>query len=226
MQDKDKNSPLRKEDLERLTSSPLRYQHPVYKHFFYTQGVQHVAQNGMAYELIDAIIVISNYLKEDIMKGEFVVWKLIKRRSDWLLYSEDNNGNLINEQVIKDLSFPLDEIKFYLIGNVLMLSSEYDGKKDKEQAIFYFFHIEEQNRGYEYTIGGVVTIPKGKDAAVFINDNIVSDWYDDLTSEKDSTYYFKDGEVSARLGELREISKAHYEVLKQYIDSHEIVKLN
>lgn len=114
---------LKAEDLVQFTGTEHWYRHPILKHFLYTDGVQHVAETGEAYWLID--VIASAQLIGEVEREEFQVWILKTKDSTGIVYAEDGNGNLIYRQEIEFTDFPLEEIKFFFTDNVLMLPSEY-----------------------------------------------------------------------------------------------------
>ena len=87
--------------------------------FTYTDGVKFIHESCEAYWLL---IAISSYKRTE----PFQVWELkVNNNKAVLTMREDTNKPIKVRQVISFTDFPLDEIKFYLIDNVLLLPSEY-----------------------------------------------------------------------------------------------------
>lgn len=92
-----------------------------------TDGVKYLAETAKCYWLLDIVASaqitpkIHQYLKED----DFQSIKLVVKNKKAVFTIDDGNKNILYTQNIKYTDFPLDEIKLYLINNVLMLTSEY-----------------------------------------------------------------------------------------------------
>ena len=109
---------LIKQDLENFTGTEHYYKHWISK-TVYTDGVKYIADKAGAYWLIDAIL---SYHRTE----PFQIWKLEKTGTKAVLtMQEDSNTSILVKQEIGFTDFPLDEIKFYLQNNVLMLPNEY-----------------------------------------------------------------------------------------------------
>lgn len=111
-------------DLAQFTGTEQLYRHGLVRHILYTDGVQHVAEAGEAYWLIDKIAC--SQLDKQIAAQEFQVWTLtVKDDLSAELVCTDGNGNTITEERIGYTDFPLPEIKFYVTNNTILLPSEY-----------------------------------------------------------------------------------------------------
>lgn len=109
---------LTKQSLNQFTGTEQYYRH--WLGFLYTDGVNHVAEEGEAYWLLDAIFSHNRNEK-------FQIWEL-KVAGDGqavLTMKEDSNKPFLVTQRFKYTDFPLQEITFYFINNVLLLPSEY-----------------------------------------------------------------------------------------------------
>jgi hypothetical protein len=95
-----------------------------YRHWLggrHTDGVQYLAEKAGAHWLVDA--VFSHRRRES-----FQIWTLKKNADDngaVLTMQEDSGERAKVRQKIPYTDFPLDQIKLYLIDNVLLLTSEY-----------------------------------------------------------------------------------------------------
>jgi len=112
-------------DLAQFTGSDNWYRHSINRNVLYTDGVQHVAEHGGAYWLLDEIAVIQPYNKAVAAEG-FQVWKLAVRPDRTAsLTRDDGDGNIVFTKEIEHTDFPLDEITLYFANNVIHLPSEY-----------------------------------------------------------------------------------------------------
>jgi hypothetical protein len=115
---------LTKSDLSHFTGTEQIFRHGLVRHIVYTDGVQHVAQAGEAYWLIDKIACAQ--LEPHIAREEFQLWKLsVAQDSTAVLTCTDGNGASITEQRIGYTDFPLDEVKFYVTNRTILLPNEY-----------------------------------------------------------------------------------------------------
>jgi hypothetical protein len=114
---------LTNSDLAQFIGSETFYRHTVVPWMTYTEGAKFVAERGGAYWLLDEI-AISQLLKE-IQNEEFQHWKLTVKDSVGNLTCDDGNDNVVFSKKIDFTDFPLDEIRFYVVGRVIMLPSEY-----------------------------------------------------------------------------------------------------
>lgn len=91
-----------------------------------TDGAKFVADNAGngAYWLMDAIA--SYKADPQIASQSFQHWILkVRKDNTAVLTCDDGDGNVLVTQEILYTDFPIEEIRFYLIDNVLMLPSEY-----------------------------------------------------------------------------------------------------
>ena len=115
---------LTKQDLNQFTGTEQWYRHSLVPHFLYTDGVQHVAEAGGAYWLIDEIAFVQHL--PAVKAEEFQSWQLqVRPDQTALLTCGDGNGRTVHSKTIAFTDFPLDEIDFYFTNQVLMLPSEY-----------------------------------------------------------------------------------------------------
>ena len=119
------NNPiLTKADLAQFTGTEHWYRHTLNRSILYTDGVQYMAETGGAYWLVDTIALMQ--LEKHIAAQDFQLWILsvLPDRSA-LLVCQDGNDNTVHKKVIVFTDFPLDEIKLYVTGGVILLPSEY-----------------------------------------------------------------------------------------------------
>lgn len=115
---------LNTSDLAYFTGTEQLYRHGLVRHILYTDGVQHVAEAGEAYWLVDKIAC--NQLEAKIAAQEFQLWTLtVAVDLTAVLTCTDGNGNTIAEEKIGYTDFPLPEMKFYVTNNTILLPSEY-----------------------------------------------------------------------------------------------------
>ena len=115
-------------ELAHFSGTQKWYRHSFFRNFYHTDGVNHVAEEGKAYWLIDAIFSWqrNKRIKNDPMLQEFQFWKLeVNGNSGKLTCARDKDDVAIITQDILFTDFPLAEIEFYLVERVLMLPSEY-----------------------------------------------------------------------------------------------------
>lgn len=109
--------------LRHFTGSEQTFYHPMFKKFVYTEGVRYLAQNAGCYWLLEHILLHQTNPK--INAEEFQVWKLVKNGSSATITVDDGNGNVVETFLISYTDFPLDEFTLWLVGNTLLLPSEY-----------------------------------------------------------------------------------------------------
>lgn len=116
---------LSKADLAMFTGTGNWYRHPLVRKVLYTDGVKYVAETAGAYWLIHEI-AFAQYVNA-IAKVSFQAWKLEVdlQNSTAVLECSDGNCNHVYFKSIEYTDFPLDEISFYVIDNVILLPSEY-----------------------------------------------------------------------------------------------------
>ncbi len=119
------NEKLTKADLAQFTGTENYYRHSFVRTIFYTDGIKYLAENAAAYWLIDEIAFLQMLPK--IENQEFQIWQLIVNlaKNTCVLSCEDGNSNVLFSKKIFFTDFPLDEIKIYLVNNVMLLPSEY-----------------------------------------------------------------------------------------------------
>ncbi|WP_036281383.1 DUF6876 family protein [Methylocystis sp. ATCC 49242] len=123
---------LKPSDLAQFTGSFYAYRHNLFPNYIYTDGVQYVAINGRAYWLIDEIVLSNAFSHKDpkfhkLLNEAFQTWTLKTdlTKNTAILTTDDGNGNVLYTKDIRYMDFPLEEIKFFLVDNTLMLPSEY-----------------------------------------------------------------------------------------------------
>lgn len=115
---------LKQEDLKHFSGTEQWFRHPLMRKVLYTEGAQHVAEQGGAYWLLDAIAFAQ--LIPAVAAESFQFWKLtVSPDQTATLDCEDGNFNRVYRQDIPFTDFPLPEIKFYFTDNVILLPSEY-----------------------------------------------------------------------------------------------------
>lgn len=115
---------LTKSDLAHFTGTEQIYRHSLVRHIVYTDGVQHVAEAGEAYWLIDKIACAQ--LEPRHAGQEFQLWKLtVNDDLSADLTCTDGNGTIISQERIGYTDFPLPEIKLYVTNRTILLPSEY-----------------------------------------------------------------------------------------------------
>ena len=116
---------LSKHDLAQFTGSDNWYRHGINRSVLFTDGAKHVADEGGAYWLLDAIAICQRH---DARVGAepFQVWKLIVRSDRTAtLACGDGNDNVVYTQEIPFTDFPLDEVTLWFANNVIYLPSEH-----------------------------------------------------------------------------------------------------
>jgi len=111
-----------KEELNQFAGTEHYYKHWLGKIVF-TDGVKYLADKADAYWLID---LIASY-QPTIKNVPFQVWVLkvnADKTAEATMHADADKPALI-KQVIKYTTFPLNEIKLWLIDGVLILPSEY-----------------------------------------------------------------------------------------------------
>ena len=115
-----------REGLHQFNGSENLYRHSLRKSFCYTDGVHFLAEQAGAYWLIDAIASHQPQALRDNMLRQIQFWTL-KRQEDesWLLFVERDAGDIAFKQDIPYSDFPLEEIRIWVQGNIMMLPNEY-----------------------------------------------------------------------------------------------------
>jgi hypothetical protein len=116
---------LNEADLAQFTGTEQWYRHTL--GILYTDGVRHVAQQGGAYWLIDAIASwqFESDVRDDAMLQEIQFWKLVVNEDcSAVLTCERDTDDVAVTQNIPFTDFPLRSIRLFLEDGVLMLPSE------------------------------------------------------------------------------------------------------
>ena len=120
-----KTAKLSEYDLRQFTGSENWYRHGINRNILFTDGAKHVADEGGAYWLLDAIAICQRYEKS-VASTLFQVWKLtVHSDRTASLVCANGNDKIVYTQHIEFTDFPLDEITLYFTNNVIHLPSEY-----------------------------------------------------------------------------------------------------
>jgi hypothetical protein len=115
---------LNQADLRMFTGTEHWYRHPIVRKVLYTDGVQHVAEAGGAYWLLDEIAFAQH--EPSVSAEPFQRWTLsVHADQTACLECEDGNSYSVYRKGIEFTDFPLSEVTFYFTNQVLMLPSEY-----------------------------------------------------------------------------------------------------
>jgi len=90
-----------------------------------TDGVKLLADMAECYWLLDVIGSYQHPEEKNGLSNDFQVWTLEVREDESAIVKGFNDTDLIIEQEIEWTTFPMEKIKLYLIGGVLLLPSEY-----------------------------------------------------------------------------------------------------
>lgn len=121
----DAMQPLTQQELRQFTGSETWYRHKLVRWMLFTEGAKYVADKGGAHWLLDEI-VLAQMTCNAVTDENFQLWKLrVNPDQSALLTCADGNGKVVMKKRIASTDFPLDEITFYMHGNVIMLPSEY-----------------------------------------------------------------------------------------------------
>jgi hypothetical protein len=116
---------LTRAELAQFSGSEQWYRHGLVQSILFTDGAKYVADKAGAYWLLDEIALAQRFEKS-VAAEEFQLWKLIvKPDHTAVLACEDGNGVAVLSKPIPFTDFPLDEIKFYVTNNTILLPSEY-----------------------------------------------------------------------------------------------------
>jgi hypothetical protein len=118
---------LTQAELDRFIGSELLWHQPLL-FFKYTDGIKFVAEKGNAYWLLTDISAFQHHrsIVEHAKNDHFQLWKLTVRSDETAtLTCDDGNGHVLFTHEYHYTTFPLPEIKFYLVDKILMLPSEY-----------------------------------------------------------------------------------------------------
>jgi hypothetical protein len=111
-------------DLEQFTGTSNYHKFSSFPNFpVATAGIIALATEAECFWLLDAIGSYQG--KNNKLDPEFQVWKLTVNPDNSAVLRGYNDETLIVEQKIPYTDFPLDEIKLYVINNVILLPSEY-----------------------------------------------------------------------------------------------------
>jgi hypothetical protein len=116
---------LSEADLNLFTGSENWYRHGINRDILFTDGAKHVADEGGAYWLLDAIAIAQRREKK-VAAEEFQVWTLKVRedRTESLICG-DGNDNIVYTQHIEFTDFPRAEITLWFANNTIYLPSEH-----------------------------------------------------------------------------------------------------
>lgn len=117
---------LTQADLHQFTGTENYFKHWTQR-LVYTDGVKHMAEAGEAYWLIDAIASHQPTLRHAELR-EFQLWTLRKNKTGngaVLTCAADSGRPPAITQRISFTDFPLNEVKLYVEGGVLLLPSEH-----------------------------------------------------------------------------------------------------
>lgn len=123
---------LTQSDLRQFTGSESFYRHWCNRAVIYTEGVQHVAEHGGAYWLIDEIALTIGHDKQ-LAAEPFQHWTLtVAADHTATITADDGNRRQLFSKELTFTDFPLTQIEFYACENefgpghfTLMLPSEY-----------------------------------------------------------------------------------------------------
>lgn len=110
-----------KMELEQFTGSANYYS--TFGGVKYTDGIKYMADKMNAYWLIDIITSYQNKL----CRVSFQLWelKVNEDKSAVITCREDTDVPALITQEIEYTDFPINYIKLYCIGNIILLPSEY-----------------------------------------------------------------------------------------------------
>jgi hypothetical protein len=111
--------------LQLFTGTTAYYQHWT-KLIVYTDGVRYLANAASAFWLLDAIALAQPRALRDPWLREFQLWELFTRtdHSATLVCSRDTDSEAFRRE-IAFTDFPIDYVRLYVEGNVLLLPSEH-----------------------------------------------------------------------------------------------------
>jgi len=96
--------------------------------FRHTDGMQYLALNLGAFWLIDAVISHQPKARRNPRLREFQLWKLEVKEGKATLTCWEDSGQGQRPKITQKIpytDFPEPGIEFYVIGNVILLKSEY-----------------------------------------------------------------------------------------------------
>lgn len=113
---------LRRE-LNHFTGTTQLYYHPMFSKYKYTDGVRFLAQNAECYWLLEHIFI---HQTDPKIKGEeFQVWEIKVEDSKARIVVDNGNNHILKVFDIEYTDFPLAEYKLWMVGDTLLLISEY-----------------------------------------------------------------------------------------------------
>ena len=122
-----KKPSLKESDLWQFTGTETYYRHCI-KPYFYTEGIQFLAEKANAHWLIGKIFSLQavKQIKNDEMLQQIQFWRLkVNEDNTALLTCERDENDITYTEKILYTEFPLSKILLYLQNNVLHLPSEY-----------------------------------------------------------------------------------------------------
>lgn len=119
-----KTTRLNQADLRQFTGTEHWYRHALMRSILFTDGAKYVADTAGAYWLLDEIAFAQT--EQHIAAEKFQLWKLkVHPDQTAILTCENGNCDVVLTRPIGYTNFPLEEISFYFIDNVILLPSEY-----------------------------------------------------------------------------------------------------
>lgn len=115
---------LRAEDLCQFIGTETWYRHGLVASITFTEGAKYVADRGGAYWLLDEIALAQKF-NTAVGAEPFQVWKLVVTQSTGVLTCDDGDNHVVYTKPIPFTDFPLSEIRFYFVDNVILLPDEY-----------------------------------------------------------------------------------------------------
>ena len=116
---------LRAQDLAQFTGSETFYRHALSGGYVYSEGVQHLAEAGSAYWLLDAILCPQTHDPE-LRNAEFQVWTLtVHEDRSATLVCTDGDGEGLYAQAVSWTDFALSTVTLWFANNTLYLPSEH-----------------------------------------------------------------------------------------------------
>jgi len=118
-------APELRSELASFTGTTTYYRH-LSRLIVYTDGVRYLAEIAKAYWLIDQIAFAQPRALKDAWLREFQLWELhvAEDRSATLICSRDSEDVAFTIR-IPSTDFPMDYVKLYVEGGVLLLPSEH-----------------------------------------------------------------------------------------------------
>ena len=108
-----KNAKLSEADLMQFTGSENWYRHALNSNILFTDGAKHVADEGGAYWLLDAIAICQRYEKR-VAAEAFQVWKLVVHPDRTAtLTCADGNYNVVYTQQLEFTEFPVGTLTLW-----------------------------------------------------------------------------------------------------------------